>query len=133
MGLTDCRQKVEIVFSGALNIVLNMFPFHTNAAPAILAENRFAAHAVEMPWDSPACQLLCLSIPSKSDLQRRTVGSPWRPVKEHGLPKYTCLYDLAFCGMIKTSLFYCSFQSYANRSFTPLCSEEFFIHLRQLF
>lgn len=80
-----------------------MFSFHTNAAPAILAENSFAAHTVEMPWDSTACQSLCLSIQSKSDLYSWIVESPWRPVKEHGLPKCTCLHDLAFCGMIKTS------------------------------
>lgn len=63
----DYRQKVKYFSSRALNIVLDIFSFHTNAAPAILAENSFADHTVEMPWDSTAGQSLRLSIQSKSD------------------------------------------------------------------
>ena len=53
----DCRQKVEYFSSRALNIVLNIFSLRTNSAPAILAENGFADHTVEVPtgqWDSTA-------------------------------------------------------------------------------
>lgn len=58
----DYGQKVKYFSSRVLNIVLNIFSFHTNAAPAILAENSFADHTVEMPWDSTACQSLRLSV-----------------------------------------------------------------------
>lgn len=40
-------------------MVLNIFSFHTNAAPAILAEKSFAVHTVDIPW---ACHLFEHSI-----------------------------------------------------------------------
>lgn len=127
---SDCRQKVEYFSSRALNIVLNIFSLCANSAPAILAENGFADHTVEVSWDSTAGQSLPLGLQSRADLHAQAVGTPWRSVKESmGLPKDTCLHDLAFCGMIKTPQFFSSFQSYGNRALPQLWSEEFFIHL----
>lgn len=130
---SDCRQKVEYFSSRALNIVLNIFSLCTLSS-CNFSENGFADHTVEVLWDSTAGRPLPLGLQSRSDLHTQTMGSPWRSVEESmGLPKDTCLHDLAFCGMIKTPQFLSSFQTCGNRSLPQLRSEEFFIHLRQLF
>lgn len=130
---SDCKQSRIFLLKSLKHCPQYIFSQH-KLSSAILADNSFADHTIEVPWDSAAARPLPSDLQSRSDLPTQTVGSPWRSGNESmGLPKDTWWHDQAFCSMIKTPRFFCSSQNCGNRSLPQLWSEDFFFHLWQLF